>query len=242
MRVTVATVCFNSEDTIEQTIKSVLAQTYSEIEYIIVDGASTDATLDIIGKYTDNDRIRLISEPDNGLYDAMNKAIDNTTGDYIIYMNSGDIFATNDAIKEISAHLDGTNELVYGNVIRIKPEGKIRERYEGFMVPLRLLLMGRMMCHQSIFTRCDIMKQYRFNTEYTITADYDFLMRMVHDKRILKYVDTDISIVDNVNGISSDSSNMKTMRQQDDRSLHKNFPFLYWLIFIPKNMYRFIKR
>lgn len=242
MRVTVATVCFNSEDTIEQTIKSVLAQTYSEIEYIIVDGASTDATLDIIGKYTDDDRIRLISEPDNGLYDAMNKAVDNSTGDYIIYMNSGDIFATNDAIKEISAHLDGTNELVYGNVIRIKSEGKIRERYEGFMVPLRLLLMGRMMCHQSIFTRYDIMKQYRFNTEYTITADYDFLMRMVHDKRILKYVNTDISIVDNVNGISSDSSNMQTMRQQDDRSLRKNFPLLYCLIFIPKNMYRFIKR
>ncbi len=238
MKVTVATVCFNSEGTIEQTIKSVLTQAYSEIEYIIVDGASTDATLDIIRRYTYDERIRLISEPDNGLYDAMNKAVDNATGDYIVYMNSGDIFATNGAIKEISAYLDGTSELVYGNVIRIKPEGKIRERYEGFKVPLRLLLMGRMMCHQSIFTRCDIMRQYKFNTEYTITADYDFLMRMVRDKRILKYVDTDISIVDNVNGISSDSSNIKSMRQQDDRSLRKCFPLLYWLIYIPKNLYR----
>ncbi len=242
LKISVATVCYNCKDTIEKTIISVLMQTYREIEYIIVDGASTDGTLDIVDKYIEDDRIVLISEPDEGLYDAMNKAADKATGDYIIYMNSGDIFADDDVLDNIKNYLDGKNELVYGNTVRLKPNGKILEKYGNRYTPMFLLLQGRMMCHQSIFTRCDIMKQYRFNTDHSITADYDFLMRMVHDKRTLQYADVTISVVDNIEGISSTISNMDEMRKQDDKSLKENFPTWYYALMIPKGLIRNIRR
>lgn len=242
VKVTVATVCYNSADTIEKTIQSVINQTYSNIEFLIVDGASDDGTLDIIRKYENDSRLRVISEPDNGLYDAMNKAATLSTGDYIIYMNSGDVFADTTVISDISGSLNGINELVYGNVIRIKPHGRILEKYGNRYTPLFLLLQGRMMCHQSIFTKCDIMRQYKFNTAYSITADYDFLMRMVRDKRKLMYADVTVSIVDNVEGISSELSNMDIMRSQDDRSLKENYRLLYYMLKLPKGIVRTIKR
>jgi len=242
VKVTVATVCFNSQDTIEKTIVSVLEQTYTEIEYLIVDGASTDNTLEIVNKYSEGGKIKVISEPDKGLYDAMNKAADMATGEYIIYMNSGDVFAEKEAISNVSEYLDGNNELVYGNVIRIKEKGRILEKYGNKHTPMFLLLQGRMMCHQSIFTKCDIMRCYRFNLNYSITADYDFLMRMVHDKRRLKYVDVNISLVDNIEGISSSLDNMNCMREQDDKSLRENFPVCYYLLKAPKEVVRIVRR
>ncbi len=242
MKVTVATVCFNSKDTIEKTIRSVLEQTYEETEYLIIDGASTDGTLDIIRSFENDPRIRIVSESDKGLYDAMNKAADMATGDYIVYMNSGDVFASKDAIKDVSTYLDGRNELVYGDVIRIKDKGQILEKYRSRFTPKALVLQGKMMCHQSMFTGCDIMREYRFNTERSITADYDFLVRMLHDKRILKHADVTVSIVDNIEGISSSVVNMDTMREQDDISLRENFPVWYHVIKIPKAVVRFFRR
>ena len=117
VRVTVATVCYNSQDTIEKTLRSVLDQTYDELEYIVVDGASKDNTLEIIRQTDTDKRIILTSEPDEGLYDAMNKAAKMASGEYIIYMNSGDVFAGKNVVKDIAVNLDGDSELVYGNVI-----------------------------------------------------------------------------------------------------------------------------
>ena len=240
-RISVVTVCYNCKDTIEKTIVSVLEQTYSEIEYIIIDGASSDGTLEIIGNYVQGGII-LISEPDEGLYYAMNKATDIAKGDYIIFMNSGDVFASENVICELIDSLDGNNELVYGNVIRLKSGGRILEKYGNKYTPMFLLLQGKMICHQSIFVRCDIMKKYRFNTDYSITADYDFLMRMIKDKRKLQFVDITISIVDNEKGISSSVANMDIMREQDDNSLKDNFPMWYYVMVLPKSFIRFIRR
>ncbi len=172
----------------------------------------------------------------------MNKAASMASGDYIIYMNSGDVFAGNNVVEDIAAYLDGINELVYGNVIRIKDKGRVLEKYGNRYTPLFLLFQGKMMCHQSIFTRCDIMREYGFNLEYSITADYDFLMRMVHDKRQLCYVDVNVSIIDNIDGISSSVSNMDEMRRQDDRSLKENYPFYYYVLKIPKEIIRSVRR
>ena len=237
-----ATVCYNSQDTIEQTVRSVLEQTYDQIEYIVVDGASEDNTVDIIRSLDKSNRIKLISEPDNGLYDAMNKAAYLATGDYIIYMNSGDRFADRDVLAKAAKHMDGKSDLVYGNVIRIKDKGRILEKYGNKHTPMFLLLQGKMMCHQSMFTGCDVMRKYRFNTDYSITADYDFLMRMVRDRRDLKYMDIIVSVVDNVEGISSSVSNMDSMRMQDDRSLRENFPIYYYIMVLPKGIIRSLRR
>lgn len=242
MKITVATVCYNSADTIKKTMDSVLGQSYGDLEYIIVDGASTDETMSYVREYQKKYDIVVISEPDKGLYDAMNKAADMATGKYILYMNSGDIFASDTAVEKMVPFLEDRPELAYGNVIRCKRRGEVLETYHGSNIAMRLVLMGRMMCHQSIFTRTDIMKQYRFNLDFSITADYDFIVRLLHDKKRLKYVDVTVSKVDSVEGISSSVSNMDKMRQQDDASLRANFPILYYLVTPPKAVIRAVRR
>ena len=243
MKVTVATVCFNSEDTIEKTIESVLEQTFEPIEYIIIDGHSSDSTVDKIEKYKKEHDIVLVSEQDKGLYDAMNKAAKLATGDYILYMNSGDVFADSDSVKKMAAYLDGGNEIVYGNVIRCKLAGEELERYHGKKIELRLLLQGKMMCHQSVFVRTDIMREYGFDLDYSITADYDFIARTLHDGRKFRYVnDITVSKVDSIEGISSRVINMDAMREQDDRSLKQNFPIWYMIVTPPKAVIRYFRR
>ena len=113
-RVTVVTVTFNAEDCIEDTILSVINQSYKNIEYIVVDGLSTDGTLDVVRRYAD--RIDTwMSEKDLGIYDAMNKAIDIASGDWIVFMNAGDSFYNNDVIKDVFENVPEGAELVYGH-------------------------------------------------------------------------------------------------------------------------------
>ena len=238
-KITIVTVCYNAEATIEETIKSVADQTYQNIEYLIIDGQSQDDTWKIVKKFFNLSYIRAISEKDSGLYNAMNKAIHIATGQYIIFLNSGDLFYHKDVLKNIAPYL--TDDLVYGNVLRITPNGKHLEKYYGRKKEFRLLLQGKMMCHQSIFTKMEVMQKYLFDETYQITADYDFVMRMLHDKRNIKYIDQTISIVDNVEGISSSLENMHIMRMEDDRSLKANFPFWYYLMLPLKSAVRLIK-
>lgn len=240
MKITIATVCYNAQQTIENTIKSVINQTYSDIEYLIIDGKSTDKTLDIIDKYAGDSRIRLVSEEDTGLYNAMNKAIKICTGDYIIYMNSGDVFHDYRVLEEMMPYMDA--DIVYGNVVRIKSDGRHLEKYHGKYTVMRLLLMGMMMCHQAMFTRTDIMRKYGFDETYSITADYDFVVRAKKDKCKMKYIDRNVAIVDNIEGISSQVRNNDIMRMEDDKSLKVNFPIWYYIIKIPKGIVRLIKR
>lgn len=244
MKISVVTVCYNSQDTIETTIQSVLEQTYSSIEYLVIDGASSDNTMQIVTQYSNNHpNMRVVSEKDAGLYDAMNKAAHMASGEYIIYMNSGDVFNDDIVVEQMIPFLAGGYDMVYGNVIRSKSTGKILEKYSGPFKEMRLLLSGKIMCHQSMFTRTTLMKEYSFDTEYSITADYDFVMRLMHDKRRVYYAkDIIVSRVDNIEGISSQLSNMDEMRRQDDRSLRTNFPVLYYMICPIKTIIRVVKR
>ena len=226
--ITVVTVCYNAEDTIEETIHSVIEQTYSNKEYLIIDGNSTDRTLDIIKKYQNYDYISVISETDKGLYDAMNKSLDMADGDYIIFLNSGDQFCDKDVLSDIEQYLGA--DLVYGNVVRRKENGDLLEKYPGKYRLFWLLLQGKMVSHQVIFTRLEIMKQYRFDLSYKITADFNFLVRAVHDRCSFRYVDRNVSIMENRFGISAQEENMGVMREEDDRSLREYFPVWYWML------------
>lgn len=228
VKVTVVTVCYNAQDTIADTIESVVSQTYVNMEYIIVDGASTDKTVPIISGYIEKGSgIKLISERDSGLYDAMNKGANFATGDYIVYMNSGDRFVDKDVIADMSESLSG--DITYGNVIRVKEQGNNTEKYDNFNVKWELL-KGRMICHQAMFIKSDLMRQYGYDCSFKITADFNFLCRCVRDKRKLNYVDRDIVVMDNICGISSDSANLDTMRAEDDRSIRACFPVWYEIL------------
>ena len=148
MKYTIVTVCLNAENTIKETIESVLQQTYKDFEYIIMDGMSNDATISIVEEFALDHRVRIYQEKDTGLYNAMNKGIARAKGEYILFMNSGDVFADTEVLAYIQDKLDA--DFVYGDVIRIFERKKILESYKRTSLFL-LLLAGRMMSHQSLF-------------------------------------------------------------------------------------------
>lgn len=172
-KVSIITVCYNSESTIEQTIISVLSQTYRNIEYIIVDGGSHDHTLDIIRKY--GEKIKLISEADDGIYHAMNKGIMKSSGDIIGIINSDDWYECN--AVELAVKYLSTNrfDLVYGGCKCIYDNGLTREFKCS---KLEDILFRMVFAHQTVFVKREIYEKYGiFNQWYKIAADYDLLLR-----------------------------------------------------------------
>lgn len=181
--VTIITVCFNSEEYIEETILSVLGQTYSNIEYIIVDGKSTDGTLSIIQKYEESIS-KLISESDEGIYDAMNKGIANSTGEIIYFLNSGDHLHDKNTIERVvNRFSDRSVVAVYGNVQMIGEQGQ-KKYTRGCKVTYNSLLYRRI-CHQALFVKRKLFDEIGyFSTEYRLSADHEFIV-----KAIKKYPD-----------------------------------------------------
>lgn len=171
--ISVVTVSYNAVATIEQTILSVINQTYPNIEYIIIDGGSTDGTVDIIKKYTDQVAY-WVSEPDKGIYDAMNKGIAVATGKWINFMNAGDLFCDEKIVSKLSVFLeDGSIDVIYGDAIAILP-WSIVQRQADFS----LMEKSMPFCHQSSFTKTQLMKKNQFDIKYKIAADFDFFYHL----------------------------------------------------------------
>ena len=227
-KISVVTVCYNAQDTIEKTIKSVVEQDDTDFEYLIQDGVSSDRTTDIVAKYQKQYEIKLVSEKDQGLYDAMNKAVKRSTGEYILFLNSGDVFCDRQVLSRMAASLEG--DIVMGNVIRLTTDGEVKEGYAGRHTVFKLLLSGRMPCHQVIFAKRKLLLEMAFDLSYSICADFDFMVRCVKSGCSMKYVDLDVSYVDCIEGISSQADNLWEMRRQDDRSLKASFPVWYQLM------------
>ncbi|WP_338811940.1 glycosyltransferase family 2 protein [Bernardetia sp. Wsw4-3y2] len=171
---TIATVCYNAAEELEKTIQNVAKQTYPNIEYIIIDGNSRDNTLEIIGNY-ENNISKYISEKDNGIYDAMNKAINLTKGDYILFMNAGDTFVSNTIIEEIFTELyqkidSKTNfpDLIYGDYTVINKTFSETVKAE----PLEKTWTGMKFCHQSMLLKTNLAKKQVFSGDY-ITSDFE---------------------------------------------------------------------
>jgi glycosyltransferase involved in cell wall biosynthesis len=186
--VSIITVCLNSEKTIEQTIQSVINQTYPNIEYIMIDGKSTDRTLDIIAKYRDKISI-LVSERDPGIYDAMNKGLKISKGDIINFLNAGDYLYNSSIIERIVSLFtkDNSLEMVYGDAIYYDETNK-KDFYASFHIPNRYILFIRGICHQSIFTKKSAFDKFgNFNLKYSIYADHDWLLRVLLKHRIKSY-------------------------------------------------------
>lgn len=202
--ITVVTVCFNSELTIEGTIDSIVNQKYHNLEYIIIDGKSTDSTIDIVKKYSTKNNMRFISEPDKGIYDAMNKAIDLATGEYIIFINSGDRFVDEYVLDKLADKIrDEKSDIYYGNIIHTlnnKPIGRVK--YDKVKFNKYSLLKGDMVCHQALIVSTIIMKKKKFNISYSICADKNFIIECFKDGAKFKYIDLDICFYDK-SGIST---------------------------------------
>ena len=181
--VSIITACLNAEDTIEQTIQSVIDQTYPKIEYVIIDGNSTDGTLDIIRKYKDH-ITKWISEPDTGVYDGMNKGIAHSTGDILYFLNSGDHLYNNGIIEEVvNKFADGDTVAVYGNVEVVNEHSK-KTVVRGTRVTHNNLLYRRV-CHQALFVKRELFEEFGdFVASLKYSADHEFIV-----KAIKKYPD-----------------------------------------------------
>jgi glycosyltransferase involved in cell wall biosynthesis len=187
--ITVITVVYNGVSTLEQTILSVINQTYKNIEYIIIDGGSTDGTVDIIKKY-EKHLAYWVSEPDKGIYDAMNKGIDKASGEWINFMNSGDWFYDDSVLLSIDSLLSSDIDVLYGDTIKFKT------------YPLWRFKLHMPFCHQSCFAKTDIYKRYHFDISYKLAGDYNFFFNLWKNGYLFEYCPVVISMYDNT-GVSS---------------------------------------
>ena len=184
----VITVTYNAAAVIEDTIQSVIAQTYHHVEYIIVDGASKDHTLDIVRRYQDH-IARIVSEPDRGLYDAMNKGMAMATGDYLCFLNAGDSFHEDDTLLQVVHSLaphETLPDVIYGETDLVDSEGHfVRKRRLSAPEALtwKSFRQGMLVCHQAFFARRALAEPY--DLTYRFSADFDWCIRVMKKARTL---------------------------------------------------------
>lgn len=184
----IITITFNAEKWLERTVTSVLSQSYPDIEYIIIDGASKDGTVDIIKQYASGIAY-WSSEPDNGLYFAMNKGLQHATGDYVWFLNAGDTFFAANTVQRVSASIlksKKTVDIIYGETAIVDADGKflsMRRLKAPDHLTWKKFKMGMLVCHQSFVVRREIAPEY--DTNYRLVADYDWCIRcMKHADKI----------------------------------------------------------
>ncbi len=179
MKISIITVCYNSAKTIEKTFQSVQSQTYNNIEYIVIDGKSKDGTLDIMNDYK-SIITKYISEPDKGLYDAMNRGIELATGDLVGILNSDDVFTDHTILEKIARfHTENDIEASVGNIIKVNEEGEFIRNYSAENWNPEKLKIGFMPPHPAIFFNRNLYEKYgQYHLDFTIAADYELITRL----------------------------------------------------------------
>ena len=205
IRITIVTICYNAENLIEKTIKSVISQDYSNIEYVIIDGNSKDRTMEIVNKYSayiDS----ITSEEDEGISDAFNKGIRKASGDRICFLNAGDVFTSSTVLSKVAIDTLNNNDIdvifykmIYGERNTTPPDyygDKAKAIWENMAIP-----------HQACFCRRDLFDRIGvFNTAFRIRMDYEFFARCVKQNVSYKYIPEIITVYDDT-GVSSDPKN-----------------------------------
>lgn len=198
IRFTIVTITYNAEKVLQRTLDSVLSQTYEGVEHLIVDGASKDGTLLLAEHYKaksdaseSGHKVIILSEPDHGIYDAMNKGLTQASGDYIVYMNAGDFFPHADTLEKIVQHCQlneqPTDELpgvLYGNTDIVDDEGHFlhpRRLQPPAKLTWKSFRNGMLVCHQAFYARTDIAKNQQYDTRYRFSADVDWCIRVMKE-------------------------------------------------------------
>lgn len=190
---TIITCTYNAASVLQRTLDSVLKQTYQDVEHIILDGKSTDNTLHIADIYKQESdavedtrhQVIVVSEPDKGLYDAMNKGIDKATGSYIVFLNAGDVFPSEDTLETIANSVGEGEELpgvLYGETDIVDENGTFI-RHRRLKAPEKLswrsFKRGMLVCHQAFYARTDIARENHYNLNYRLSADVDWCIRVM---------------------------------------------------------------
>lgn len=248
MKISIVTVCYNSEKTIEDTIKTVISQTYDDIEYIIIDGGSIDNTLKIVNKYKSHIDI-LISGPDSGIYDAMNKGIEAATGDVVGILNSDDFYEKKDSVASVMSEFDDVTDVVFGDLVFVSADNlsKVTRFYSLPKFTPWKLRFGWMPPHPATFIRRSAYLSHGlYKLGYRISADYEIFVRLllVHKlpfkhvgKTIVRMRDGGVS----TSGIkSSIRLNREIVKACLENGIYTNLLFL--LAKVPFKLYELFKR
>lgn len=234
MKISIITVCFNEKETIEGTFLSVFNQTYQDVELVVIDGASNDGTLQVIEKYREKIAY-FVSEPDGGVYNAMNKGIKAASGDFIIFLNANDVFYDNFVLEKVAKALRENPEvkILFGDVDYISPDRKNiqTQTFENIKTDLSLILNN--ICHQSIFYHKSLFKQFGlYSEEFKIYADWDFNIKcLVENKGPALYLPTVISKFQ-LGGICSTKENRKICKNERKALIRKYYSDFKFLIFV----------
>lgn len=213
--ISIVTVTYNAEHTIERTLQSVERQTYDRVEHIIIDGCSSDSTVAHVQRYIERNtrpnlhNIRVVREPDEGLYDAMNKAIALAEGDYLVFLNAGDKLHEDTTLEQMVDKMNWERHqvnyaVVYGETDLVDDEGNFL-RHRRLEAPDTLtsnsFLSGMLVCHQSFYVRTDLAKLIHYDLQYRYSADFDWCIRILKyaERRRLRNLNTELILTDYLN-------------------------------------------
>ena len=223
MKISIITSCYNRVSTIRGAIESVLAQDYPDIEYIIVDGASTDGSVEVIRDAIEGheDRVKFISEPDHGMYEAINKGIRMATGDYIGLVHSDDFLYSPHTISDIAKRLKETRaDFLYGDGLFVNPENtdKVVRKWIGGTYRLWKVRHGWLPLHPTCYIRRDVMEKLGgYDESYMIAADTDLLVRYLLDNHVKTDYLKKYIVRMRMGGMSTDNSRRAKMWKEDIR-------------------------
>ncbi len=223
---TIVTVCLNAEATLERAILSVLRQTYPQVEYLVIDGASTDGTLRILNHY--QDQIRVVSEPDKGIFDAMNKALKLANGDWLLFLGADDYLLTDTTLEEAVKKFTDPDAVYYGDIT----SGKEGDRRHGKVSRYTALI--KIIPHQAVFYPQSAYRHLAYDTHYPIVADRVYNFELFIRKFRFCYLDQVISFF-SIDGISHREID-QAYKKDEYRIAWKMGP-LPFLIFVVKDWY-----
>lgn len=210
MRISIVTINYNNLSGLKETVSSVISLGYSNVDYIIIDGGSTDGSKEFIETLSDNKIAYWVSERDGGLYDAMNKGLKAATGEYVLFMNSGDKFFKTSSLNHLAdeANLTGA-DVIFGSALYFYPEGYVLRQ------PQKLDVMACELpfCHQAVMVRTSLAMENPFNTELRFIADYDMFYKLWKGGRRFKMVDEIVAVYD-ASGVSASKNNLHRIYEE----------------------------
>lgn len=221
-KISVITINYNDKEGLAKTIESVTGQSWQDFEFLVIDGNSTDGSKEVMAQYADKTDYA-ISEPDTGVYHAMNKGIRAATGDFVLFMNSGDLFYNNDVLKNANALIDGNYGIYYGDVIVKKPHSERHKIYPD-QLSFSYFYTGAL-CHQATFIKRQLFYDHFFyNEAYKIYSDGEFFIYTICKMDVpYKHIDLIVAIYD-FTGISSTPKYEKLHEEERMKSINKFFP------------------
>jgi len=224
MKISIITSVYNNKETIAEALESVLAQTYDDIEFVVVDGASSDGTVEVIKKY-EGQISTFVSERDKGIYDGLNKGVALATGDVIAFLHSDDLYANNNIIADVAKMFEDGVDGVYGDLVYTDKvdTNKIFRYWKSRDFSTDLLKKGWMPAHPTLFLRREVYEKYgAFDTTFKIAADYDFMLRVLSGGIKVKYL-PEVLYKMRVGGESNRSlKNIIQKSKEDLRALKNN--------------------